>query len=40
MPRVRIEREWQRQQLPGQARDLVLEDQARLNDICWSVFAD
>ena len=36
----RIEREWQRQQLPGQVRDLVLEDQARRNDICWSVFAD
>jgi hypothetical protein len=36
----RIEREWQRQQLPSQVRDLVLEDQARRNDICWSVFAD
>ncbi len=36
----RIEREWQRQQLPDQVRDLVLEDQARRNDICWSVFAD
>lgn len=36
----RIEREWQRQQLPAQVRDLVLEDQARRNDICWSVFAD
>jgi hypothetical protein len=36
----RIEREWQRRQLPGQVRDLVLEDQARRNDICWSVFAD
>jgi hypothetical protein len=36
----RTEREWQRQQLPGPLRDLVLEDQARRNDICWSVFAD
>lgn len=36
----RIERGWQHQQLPGQIRDLVLEDQARRNDICWSVFAD
>jgi hypothetical protein len=36
----RIERKWQRQQLPGQVRDLVLEDQARRNAICWSVFAD
>lgn len=36
----RIEREWQRQQLPGQVRDLVPGDQARRNDICWSVFTD
>jgi hypothetical protein len=36
----RVERAWQCQQLPGQVRDLVLEDQARRNDICWSVFAD
>lgn len=36
----RIEREWQRQQLPEEIRDLVLEDQRRRNDICWSVFAD
>ena len=35
-----IEREWQRRQLPGQVRDLVLEDQAWRNDICWSAFAD
>ena len=34
----RIEREWQRQQLPSKVRDLVLEDQVRRNDICWSVF--
>lgn len=37
---ARVERQWQRQQLPGRVRDLVLEDQARRNDICWSVFAD
>ena len=35
----RVEREWQRQKLPDQIRALVLEDQARRNDICWSVFA-
>jgi hypothetical protein len=29
----RIEREWQRQQLPDSVRDLVLDDQARRNDI-------
>lgn len=34
----RRECRWQRDQLPGQVRDLVLEDQARRNDICWSVF--
>ena len=36
----RIEREWQRQQLPAQIRDLVLDDQIRRNDLCWSVFGD
>ena len=36
----RIECEWQRRQLPDEVRDLVLEDQVRRNDICWSVFAD
>jgi hypothetical protein len=35
----RLEREWRRQQLPDPVRDLVLEDQARCNDICWSAFA-
>ncbi|KGN37766.1 putative immunity protein [Knoellia subterranea] len=34
------ERDWQREQLPDQVRDLVLEDQTRRNDICWFVFAD
>lgn len=36
----RIERVWERQTDSGQVRDLMLEDQARRNDICWSVFAD
>ena len=36
----RIEREWQRRQLPGPVRELVLGDQKRRNDICWSVFVD
>jgi hypothetical protein len=36
----RIEREWQRRQLPEPVRELVLEDQARRKDICWSVFVD
>lgn len=31
--------EWQRRQLPGAIRDLVLDDQRRRNDICWSVFS-
>ncbi|WP_353951713.1 putative immunity protein [Knoellia sp. S7-12] len=30
--------QWQRDQLPDRIRDLVLEDQKRRNDICWSVF--
>lgn len=30
--------QWQREQLPAELRDLVLEDQRRRNDICWSVF--
>lgn len=36
----RLEREWQRAQLPGPVRQLVLEDQVRRNEICWSVFSD
>ncbi len=36
----RRERDWQRTQLPDAVRELVLEDQARRNDICWGVFAD
>ena len=34
----RIECEWQRGQLPNAIRELVIEDQRRRNDICWSVF--
>lgn len=29
---------WQRSRLPDEVRDLVLEDQARRNAICWGVF--
>ncbi|MGO4597731.1 putative immunity protein [Terrabacter sp. 2RAF25] len=36
----RRERDWQRDQLHPSIRALVLEDQARRNDICWSVFED
>ncbi|GAA1880471.1 hypothetical protein GCM10009836_72210 [Pseudonocardia ailaonensis] len=32
------ERDWQRERLPSAVRELVLEDQQRRNDICWSVF--
>lgn len=34
------ERDWQRRQIPENLYDLVLEDQARRNNICWSVFND
>jgi hypothetical protein len=34
----RRECRWQREQLPEAIRDLVLDDQRRRNDICWSVF--
>jgi len=30
--------QWQREQLPGAIRELVLDDQRLRNDICWSVF--
>lgn len=36
----RLERDWQRDQLPEQIRALVLDDQVRRNAICWSVFDD
>jgi len=29
---------WQREQLPEEIRDLVLDDQRLRNDICWSAF--
>ena len=29
---------WQRDQLPGHLVDLVIDDQRRRNEICWSVF--
>ncbi len=34
----RAECRWQRDQLPDPVRPLVLDDQRRRNDICWSVF--
>jgi hypothetical protein len=34
------ERDWQREQIPAEVRELVLNDQQRRNDICWNVFAD
>jgi hypothetical protein len=34
----RLECEWQRKQLPDSIRELVIDDQRRRNDICWSVF--
>jgi hypothetical protein len=34
----RAECRWQRQQLPEEIRELVLDDQRLRNDICWSVF--
>ena len=36
----RLERDWQRDQLPERIRALVLEGQARRNAICWSAFQD
>jgi hypothetical protein len=34
----RVECQWQRDQLPSEIRELVLDDQRLRNDICWSVF--
>ena len=34
----RAECRWQRDQLPVEIRDLVLDDQRLRNEICWSVF--
>jgi hypothetical protein len=35
---ARAECRWQHDQLPDAVRELVLDDQRRRNDICWSVF--
>lgn len=37
---ARTERDWQRARLPEQIRLLVLDDQERRNELCWSVFSD
>jgi len=37
--RVR-EREWQRERLPAEVRELVLDDQRTRSPICWNVFDD
>jgi hypothetical protein len=34
----RQECQWQREQLPNEIRELVLDDQRLRNDVCWSVF--
>ena len=34
----RCECRWQRDQLPEEIRELVLDDQRLRNDLCWSVF--
>ena len=34
----RLECQWQRAQLPGEIRELVLDDQRLRNETCWSVF--
>jgi len=34
----RLECQWQRDQLPEEIRELVLDDQRQRNDMCWSVF--
>jgi hypothetical protein len=33
-----LECQWQRAQLPGEIRELVLDDQRLRNELCWSVF--
>jgi hypothetical protein len=37
---VIVEREWQRSRLPGEIRELVLDDQRLRNAICWGVFGE
>jgi hypothetical protein len=34
------ERDWQRDQLPQDVRQLVIDDQRQRDDICWNVFRD
>jgi hypothetical protein len=34
----RLECQWQRAQLPGEIRELVLDDQRLRNEYCWFVF--
>lgn len=34
----RLECRWQREQLPGAIRDLVLDDQGLRNELCWFLF--
>jgi hypothetical protein len=34
----RLECQWQRDQLPAEIRDLVLDDQRLRNELCWFVF--
>jgi len=36
----RRERDWQRERIPAELRDLVLDDQRARNDLCWQVFSD
>ncbi len=36
----RVERDWQRAQLPERVRQLVLDDQLQRDGICWSAFSD
>jgi hypothetical protein len=36
----RAECRWQRDRLPEEIRKLVLDDQRRRNELCWSVFVD
>jgi hypothetical protein len=37
--RVR-ERDWQRERIPAEVRELVLDDQRRRSALCWNVFDD
>jgi hypothetical protein len=34
------ERDWQRERIPAEVRELVLDDQRRRSSICWNVFDD